>query len=148
MEKRITFSPAFHKIHEDPTKNYGVGSVTCRMVLTGDEGAVQFVFSLGMYLPQTYKYWESKGLHNGSTHPDYMGYDVGYHSLTPQYEGQEIQSKSCEYLDGKPCYYDGSSLLAEEYMNIFVEKGEKAIWEMLEAEYKERFAPQQTPSLK
>jgi hypothetical protein len=139
MERIIKFIPAFHKIHEDPDKNYGVGSVRCIMTLKGEKGATSFVFGIGIYLPQTYEYWESRGLHKDcNKYPDHMGYDVSYHALSSQWEGQTSRD-NCEFLDGKPCYGDGSALRADEWMKIFVEQGDEPIWKMLEEDYKERF---------
>lgn len=108
------------------------------MVLKGNKGAVQFTFSTGMYLPKTYKWWRDNGLHLQPNKPDYMGFDVGYHSPTPRWEGQEPMREHCDWLDGK-CYYDGSGLRAEEWMPVLLHQGGEKIWEMLEEEYKELF---------
>ena len=65
-----------------------------------------------------------------------MGADVGYHSPVPHYEGQICSQDSCSYLGGKPCYYDGSSLRAEEWVrDILIPKGSDGVWESLEQEY-------------
>ena len=53
MEKLVFFDPAWDKRHHDPNKNYGIGSMRCRMILKGKEGAVHFVFSTGMFLEKT-----------------------------------------------------------------------------------------------
>lgn len=45
----------------------------------------------------------------------------------------------CEWLGGKPCYYDGSGLAAEEYFKTLVAEGSEALWEKLEGYYKETF---------
>ena len=65
--------------------------------------------------------------------------DVGYHSPTPLYEGQTVCSDHCEYLDGKPCYYDGSGLFAEEVYQKLVEGGSDEVWKILEERYMELF---------
>lgn len=137
FEKITKFTPAFYKIHENPAQNYGVGCVKCYMVLKGKKGAVHFIFGTGMHLPKTYKYW-STYLKLEHRKEEYMGYDVGYHSPTPQYEGQYSHEK-CEWLNSKTCYGDGSALMADEWMKIFVAEGSDKIWEMLEEYYKERF---------
>ncbi len=138
LKRIVQFGKPFHKIHEDPTKNYGVGSLTIRMVLKGKEGATQFVFSTGMYLPKTYDYWHVRGI-DAKQEPQYTGYDVGYHSHKPMFDGHTSFTNSCEYLDGKKCYYDGSVLRAEKWMNIFLQEGEEAIWKMLEEDYNDLF---------
>ncbi len=138
FKKTVQFFPAFHKVHEDPSKNYGVGAVRVCMILQGDNGAISFSFSTGMMLKKTYGWWKSKGLHLESNRPDHMGYDVSYHALTAQFEGQTSRD-DCPWLNGKPCFCDGSAMRADEWMDVFVEKGDEAIWSMMEADYKERF---------
>ena len=132
MEKITKFSKPFDKRHTDPSKNYGIGSAVCWMILKGDKGAVQFSFSTGIYPPNVLAEWKAKGYVS-----EPMGYDVGYHSPTPIYDGQDLMGK-CDLLDGD-CYYDGSSLRAEEWFKIFMEDGYERIWEMLEDYYKELF---------
>ena len=44
--------------------------------------------------------------------------------------------KDCPYI-GKPCYYDGSGLRAEEWEKVWLEKGADAIWALLEKEWKD-----------
>ena len=134
FEKIIEWTPAYDKRSEDPNKNYGIGGMTLRFTLKGPNGATQFL---------VYTNWKLKG----NRHPwnkevkafimEPTGADVGYHALSPQYEGQEPISESCEYLDGKPCYYDGSSLMAVELFDEFIEKGEDVVWNKLKESYEE-----------
>ena len=86
LERIIQVSPPFDKRTNDLETNYGIGAMQLRFILKGANGATQFVF------------------YNG------MGEDIGYHSYTPQYEGQTVMRKTCDIL-GCACYYDGSSLL-------------------------------------
>jgi hypothetical protein len=65
--------------------------------------------------------------------------DVGYHSPVPMYEDQEPITKECEYLDGKPCYYDGSGLRADEVFDILATEGSDGVWRELEAFYLSTF---------
>jgi len=96
-----------------------------------------------------------------------MAADLGYHSRVPMYEGQEPmgsvdyklsmdESKEglekfqsgrtatdtftpCPYLDGAPCYYDGSGLNAERVLQILIEQGGEAVWKYLEDYYHSTF---------
>lgn len=96
-----------------------------------------------------------------------MAADLGYHSRVPMYEGQPamgaiktdikmddtkegiekfnitttetMKYTPCEYLDGEPCYYDGSSLNAVDVMKILIEQGSEAVWKYLEECYHEQF---------
>lgn len=65
--------------------------------------------------------------------------DLGYHSPKPVYEGQTPISDSCEYLNDKPCYYDGSGLNAKKVFNTLLEFGSEGVWSYLEDYYKETF---------
>lgn len=127
FERITTLEPAY----DLRDKDCGVGAVTLRMVLKGKEGAVQFVLYTGWY-PKT------------ATHiPDSMckpqPADLGYHSPSPRYDGQDVIQEDCEYLNGKPCYYDGSGLNAYEAYDILLKKGSKGVWKFLEGYYNDIF---------
>lgn len=96
-----------------------------------------------------------------------MAADLGYHSKFPMYDGQEAmgsvhmktdidESKEgierfqvsrtptgsftpCPYLDGAPCYYDGSGLHAETVFALLVAKGGEAVWKYMEECYHSQF---------
>lgn len=120
FERIITFRPAFHRIHKDPSKDYGVHGVEIRMVLRGPLGATQFVLFTGWMLPETLDWWASRGIET-----DYKPTpaDRGYHWSTAQYEGQE--ACDCDLLPGGKCYYDGSGLNANETYQALVAKGRR-----------------------
>lgn len=65
FERIVTFRPAFHRVHKDPSKNYGVHGVEMRMVLRGPMGATQFLLYTGWMLPETLDWWASKGIEPG-----------------------------------------------------------------------------------
>jgi hypothetical protein len=133
MERITSFQPAFDKRNSDPAKSYGIGAMVCTMLLKGDAGAVQFVFSTGVYLPHVASELDRSGLSLGP-----MGYDVGYHSPKPMYDGQEPMHEQCEYTGGV-CYYDGSGLQAGKWLNVLIAEGSEKIWSMLEQRYHELF---------
>lgn len=70
--------------------------------------------------------------------------DLGYHSYTPHYEGQEPVSSECEWLGGKPCYYDGSTLNAERIFDVLVAEGDEGVWRELEVYYMDLFDEEAT----
>lgn len=138
MEKIIQFSEAYDKRAPEPDKNYGIGAVTIRFVLKGDKGAVQFYLLTSWHLPHVQEELKNKPPHLSlSIEP--MPADLGYHSPVPRYEGQMVTRESCEYLDGKPCYYDVSGLRAEGVFKVLLEKGSDGVWEFLEKEYRSLF---------
>lgn len=134
MERIVKFLPAWDKRSNDPSKDYGVHGVDLRMYLKGELGAVQFVLYTGWHLPHVQEEWNSRNYH-----PKPLPADIGYHSPKPMYEGQEICSDSCELLDGKPCYYDGSGLMAEEVFKILLTEGSDGVWKNLEERYIDLF---------
>ena len=144
FEKIVKFSPAFDKRDPLPHKNYGIGAVKCYMVLKGENGAVHFVFSTGIFLPEIVEeyYKDKRDLfhyeYDGKgSQSYYMGFDVGYHSLKPLDKYQkEREGRPCDWLDDRLCWGDGSALRAEEWMDVLVRQGSDKIWEMLEEEYK------------
>lgn len=140
-EKIITFSPAYDGRDSDPKKNYGIYGVDLRFVLKGEKGAVQFVLFTNWQLPHVTE--EFLGKRIGDLLDIKVRFlplpaDVGYHSLKPMYKGQK-PTKNCPYLDGKPCYYDGSGLRAKDVYEILLEKGSEGVWNELKEYYKETF---------
>lgn len=125
MEKLVTFSPAWDKTDKDPMKNFGIHGVELRMVLKGTLGATQFVLYTGWMIP-------------GLNDHEPMAADIGYHAPTQQFEGQ-ISTDDCPYLDGKPCFYDGSGLRAMRVFDVLRKEGSDGVWKLLEEEYVSRF---------
>lgn len=136
FERIVQFTPAFDKTSIDPTKNYGIGSMLCWLYLKGVFGVVQFQFNTGIYLPHNMKQIYASNKNNLFTAD---GWDLGYHSYKPLYEGQQPLTDKCSLLENGPCYYDGSSLNGQEVFKILVEKGSDAVWEFLENYYYKTF---------
>lgn len=116
-----------------PSTNYGVGSVKIMFILKGDKGVVQFLCYTNWYPPHV-----QKGRHNKPTRyfdMQPLPADRGYHSPVPRYEGQTIVDNNCEWLDGQPCYYDGSSLNADPIRDVLLKEGSDGVWRELEAYY-------------
>lgn len=122
--KTITIYPAWDKRDPDPHKNCGIGGAVLGFYLKGVNGVIQFTAGTGWYLPQ-----------NRSVPSKPMAYDLGYHSYIPRYQNQTMMTEKCEQLDGKPCYYDGSTLNAEPVFELLIAEGSGAVWRALENEY-------------
>ena len=133
--ERITeFEPAFDKRDPDPNKNYGIHGVEIRFVLVGREGAVHFVLYTDWFLPAV-----QEELGHGDKPVRPHGVDVGYHSPRPMFSGQDARD-SCSYLGGKPCYYDGSSLRADDWVkDVLLPHGSEGVWNALVDEYEAVF---------
>lgn len=65
-----------------------------------------------------------------------MAADLGYHWPSPQYDGQN-RLEDCPLFDDGHCYYDGSSLDAEEPWRLLREEGDEALWQHLEDYWRE-----------
>jgi hypothetical protein len=138
FEKIVHVSPAFDKRDPNPSKNYGIGSCRITFILKGPKGAVQFMIGTDWYVPSAREHLRSfpKGPFDDQQKP--MGWDVGYHSPRPMYEDQATMDNECHIIGGT-CYYDGSSLRADEWVEPFVAGGTDWLWPELEKEYHRRF---------
>lgn len=138
MERQILFEAAYDKRDPDPAKNCGIQGVNLRFLLKGDKGAVQFLLHTNWMLPHV-----QEGL--DLRHPDHLlchpqPADLGYHSLSPLHDYQEEPSQEhCPFLDGAPCYYDGSSLNAQPVFERLLREGDDGVWAELEDYYKQLF---------
>ena len=121
------------------------------MVLKGQQGAVHFIWYTGIFDKKVENEFASKGdlnwknISGDPTRPHWwalnkaMGADVGTHTPHPQHEGHSMAVQDCEWLDNRPCYCDGSALLAQEWFEILRKEGSDKIWELLEERYVEEF---------
>lgn len=152
MERIVNFYPAWDKRNLDSQKDYGIHCVEIYFVLKGIEGAVSFTILSGWFLSNTTDKLLRSTEHKSESHfgvGDFFmchfqgrGVDVSYHSLRPLKEwhkSEEPSTKKCEWLEGKPCWCDGSSLNAKRIFNILVERGSNAVWQELENYYNETF---------
>jgi len=141
MEREIRFFPAFDKRHKDPNKNYGIHGVNLLFLLKGEKGVIQFLIYTNWQLPHVQREVDARSpsLSFPYLYHQPMAADIGYHSPVPMYEGQDMMTDKCEYLDGKPCYCDGSGLRAQEFFDVLRKEGDKGLWKALEEEYKHRF---------
>lgn len=130
FEHIISFTPGFicERFLADPW-NHGKSSADVLFLVRNDLGAVQFSLMTGWYLD-----WQTD---NRLNRP--MPTDLGYHSLKPRYEGQSPMGE-CVWLNNATCYYDGSTLNAEEPFDILISKGESALWAFLEQYHRNTFS--------
>jgi hypothetical protein len=143
MEKQVSFYPAYDKRDPKPAKNYGIHGVDIRFILKGARGAVQFVLYTNWHLPAVQQEMYQRAAYKDECYLQAalgpMAADRGYHSPAPTYEGQEVSSDECEYLDGKPCYYDRSGLDADRIYEVLLAEGDSGVWRELEEYYTHKF---------
>lgn len=139
MKREIVISPAFDKRDPNPRKNYGIHGAEMRFILTGEKGAITFTIYTNWHLPHVDA--ELRNKKRNDPNSDFMfkpeGADVSYHSYTPKYDGH-TDSGPCDYLGGKPCYCDGSSLSARPICELLIAEGSEAVWKELERWYESR----------
>lgn len=139
MEKIIKFKPAYDKRHEDPNKNYGTHGMDLIFALKGKLGATSFIICTNWHLKYVQDEFDRRSnpdFPHLSCHPQPV--DLGYHSPTRVYGfGEPVES--CELLDGKSCYCDGSTLNAIDLFDKFVAEGEDIVWKTLEEIYLDQF---------
>lgn len=139
FERRVTFRPAFDRRHAEDGRNYGIHGVDLAFYLIGERGACDFVVYTNWNLPEVTAELDNRPV-NGrfphlSCHP--LPANIGYHRLTPAWEGQEPLLDACELLGGKPCYSDGSGTAAREVFEMLTREGDAAVWRELERWYRE-----------
>jgi len=135
FERLVRFEPSYDLRSEDPERDCGAGDVKVRFILKGEEGAVQFLFSTGWFLPHLREELEARGHFSIMRYPWAM--DLGYHSPKPIHGG-ETHFDDCDVLGGE-CYYDGSGLNAIPLMRKLVAEGHEAVWRELERYYRQIF---------
>jgi hypothetical protein len=145
FKKTVVFYPAYDKRHSDPSKNYGIGGVSIKFILRGGKGAVQFNILTKWLLPQVEEEFKNRidpigGDYHWNCRP--IPSDLGYHSYIPMYKGQS-RMEECDILSDLKCggcYYDGSTLAAEEVYQKLLKGGHKAVWNHLKNYYNNRFS--------
>jgi len=138
FEHIVKVTGAFDRRDPDPKKNYGIHGMELRFILKGERGAMQFVVYTPIHLEHVAEeLWQNHRTKNYNPFKA-TGADIGYHSKTPRYEEQP--KMECEYTGCGHCYYDGSSLQADEFMPEFLAGGSDAVWKMLEERYNSLFS--------
>lgn len=152
MKKIVEFNAGFDKRDVNPAKNFGIHGLEIRFVLKNYKGAVQFLLFTN-WLPANVspdlKWFEGilptevkdpigpmfVTLLINPFMPAFllkpMPADLGYHSPKPLYDDQGQMTDKCKFLNGKPCYYDGSGLNAMKIFNILLNEGEEGVWKEL-----------------
>jgi hypothetical protein len=135
LKRHVRFIPAFHRVDE----GYGVGGVELYFSVVGEKGAVCVNMMTGWMLSQTHAWWKSRGI---TPRPQSVeGGCVSIHSVAPTERG----AVDCDLLGGK-CYDGGTYYnYATEFAELLVRKGDDAVFDKLEEEYRERFSEDTQP---
>lgn len=133
-EREILFRPAFHKCHDQPSKDYGIGGVVMTWILRLDGKAIAWRLLTDWGLPDE----AFKAANPGCSHPMHVN---GYPSAgratpgpiewhRPPADASE-SSSPCELIGG-PCYtrdpwYGGGDIL----FDLLRTEGGEAVWAKL-----------------
>jgi hypothetical protein len=131
FERRFVVHPAYDR----RAKGNGIHGVDMSWALIGAEGAIAFTVSTN---------WQLSLVGRPSYRDDKidppMAVDISYHSRKPIREWHtQPSTESCCWLDGAPCYCDGSTLNADPILDAFISKGEDGVWAELEDWYRDKF---------
>lgn len=131
--REVKFDAAYDKRSLNPGKNYGVHGVHIYFTLrcTTDGGGLTFSISTGWQLPHVAAELAVK--HPKLMEP--MAFSVDIHSLHSRYEVEHRHEK-CP-VTGKHCYFDGSGILGDEFLQILIEGGDEVLWKKMEQQYLE-----------
>lgn len=146
FERIVDVSPAYDFVRGPNTK-YGIHGVELTFIVKGDKGAVQLKFGTDWYLKSVQDRQGARML--SSPYGNLLqphGYDIGYHSKVPMYDGQEPLTEECPVIGGR-CFYDGSSLNADEWIEPFMAGGTEWLWPKLEQYYAFIFDGGKNPDL-
>lgn len=118
-------------------RSFGINSMDLIFIVRGPLGAVNWTLSTGWYVESA----RSPSHRFDRTDQKPWPIDLGYHSHKPaDYQSAtEPSQPSCTFLDGAPCWYDGTSLGAEDLLEGFLAGGDAWLWPKLEAIYHSRF---------
>lgn len=136
----------FRKAYDRKSEGYGIHSVDMCWYLKGPKGVIQFITYTNWHLPHIQEHFDKlqdREFPHLSCHPH--AFDIGYHSYKPIYEGQTAVRSDCHLLNA-PCYYDGSSLQAEEVLQLLISQGSEAVWQEMQNRYNEIFESKEIES--
>ena len=132
LERRFKATPAWD--YRNDRTNGGQHCVDLIFAVVGSKGAYQFTLYTSWYLDMRSD--NQCPVPNPTFGP--LPADVGYHSSTPVFDGQD-PVETCGYMNGGKCYSDGSCLQAYDLWNILLREGSDGVWAELERRYHERF---------
>lgn len=131
-------SPSFYLIRPEPARNFGVGTVRMTFYVRGEKGAIQWMIGTEWGIEPTRAHLAKFGWSKHDDPRKPTGWDLGYHSPVPHYDGQSKMDGHCDVI-GSGCYYDGSGLNADLLIEGFLAGGTEWLWPKLIEVYRTYF---------
>ena len=151
MDRKLWFTPAFDKTDPDPSKDYGVGDLELRFVLSGEKGAVEFQLATNWYQPHVMERRlqavkrdvlmdKADFLIRHFIEP--MPLDICYFSPVRLSEDDSyFENGIFTFRGGEPCFYgyeyrnDQDEISHDAAYWKLVTEGDEALWKYLEDYY-------------
>lgn len=141
----VEFWPSRNWIRTEPSKNYGITTMRGVFYLKGPKGAIQFMIGTEWGVQSVRDHLAKFPMRDRDSYQKPTGWDLGYHSHEPMYEGQDKMGDDCD-VTGGVCYYDGSGLNADAMVEGFMAGGTEWLWPKLVEVYRNRFEDGPWPS--
>lgn len=153
MEHKLVFIPAFDRTDSDPKKNYGVGCLELRFLVIGDKGATEFQLITNWYLPHVMnRRYKALREDFALRKPEFL--IRNFNEPNPvdlcYYSKERLSEDDCFFeqvkvLDGEPYWYgykyrdENGNDVKDLAFRLLVSHGDDALYQFLEAYYKEVF---------
>lgn len=137
FHRLVEIAPAYDHVAEG--NGGGIHGAEIGFVLLGDAGAVRFMLMTNWMLPETNERIRREQQLVPRSLIEPLPADLGYHSRIPRRGAARPARKDCPYLDGAPCYYDGSGLNARPVFERLLREGDAGVWDALEKYYLDVF---------
>ena len=149
FETTVHFRPAWEKRHDDPAKDYGVGSVRIRFTLTAPNGALSWRLSSGWYLPNVRERFRREAPHKRYDHDpsrfmpcalEGEGLELTVHFPAPPNGLEGNGPNECDLLPSGKCWTDVGFSIGETLFEALVAGGEDGLWKEMARIHREQFA--------
>lgn len=121
--------------------------MTIEFFLKGPAGAIQWTIGTDWGIATVREHMAKFSWSQWDNPRKPKGWSLSYHAFEPQWEGQTAMKEHCEVLNGKRCYWNGSSVNGKALVEGFLAGGTKWLWSKLAECYRAIFEGGEWPSL-
>lgn len=125
MEQSVIVSPSYDWRRDDPHRNYGVRNCEMTFILKGPLGAIQWRIGTEWAIKPVRDHLAKFSIDSIDELRQPKGWDLGYHSPTPMYDGQ-LSRDNCPIL----------GLNADLLIEGFLARGTEWLWPKLMEYYR------------
>lgn len=132
--RRVSFAAAYDKRDPNPSKNYGIHGVRITFAVIRDGEGLTFSVLTNWQLPHVQAEADAQKSKPGRDYRP-MAFGVDIHRKVPTYEDQ-APIENCS-ITGGDCYFDGSALLGESFLETLITGGDEALFARMEKQFEE-----------